>query len=89
MHVYIWCVVCVLRPIDSEVIQRRHPHFLSLAKDVKDGFYTVPIRNQTPGRCVTVHYTTAVPLQLHTHILRLTSTCCYNPFILSIIDVYQ
>ena len=29
--------VCVLRPIDSEVIKRRHPHLLSLAKDVKLG----------------------------------------------------
>ena len=28
-------VGCVLRPIDSEVIYRRHPHLLSFAKDVK------------------------------------------------------
>ena len=35
-------VGCVLRPVDSEVISRRHPHSLSLAKDMKLGFYTVP-----------------------------------------------
>ena len=58
-------VGCVLRPIDSEVIQRRHPHLLSLAKDVKLGFYTVPSGNQTPGRHVAVHYTTAAPCQPH------------------------
>ena len=32
---------------------------------VKLGFYTVPNGNRTPGRCVTVHYTTAAPRQLH------------------------
>ena len=35
-------------------------HLLSLAKDVKLGFYTVPIGNWTPGRRMAVHYTTAV-----------------------------
>ena len=40
-----WLVGCVLRPIDSEVILRRHPHLLSLANDVKLGFYIVPIGN--------------------------------------------
>ena len=32
-----WLVGCVLRPIDSEVIQRGNPHLLSLAKDMKLG----------------------------------------------------
>ena len=50
------CLVgCVLRPIDNEVIKRQHPHLLSLAKDVKLGFYTV----RTPGRRVAVHSATA------------------------------
>ena len=40
------------------------PHLLSLAKDVKLGFYTVPTGNRTPGRRVAVHYTTAAPRQL-------------------------
>ena len=31
----------VLRPINSEVIQRPHPHLLSIAKDVKLSFYTL------------------------------------------------
>ena len=34
---------------------------LSLAKDLKLGFYTVPTGNRTPGRRVAVHYTTAAP----------------------------
>ena len=59
-----WLVGCVLHPIESEVIQRPHPHLLSLAKDVKLGKYTVPTGNRTPGRCVAVHYTTAAPCQL-------------------------
>ena len=63
---YSWLVGCVLRPINSEIISRRHPHLLSLAKDVKLGFYTVPTGNRTPGRRVAVHYTTAAPRQLHT-----------------------
>ena len=58
-------VGCVLRLIDSEVIYRQHPHLLSLARDVKLGFYTVPTGNRTPGRHVAVHYTTAAP-----HLLR-------------------
>ena len=57
-------VGCVLRPIDSEVIKRRHPHLLSLAKDEKLGKYTVPTGNRTPGRRVAVHYYTAAPRQL-------------------------
>ena len=57
-------VDCVLHPIDSELIKRRHPHLLSLAKDMKLGFYTVPTRNRTPGCRVAVHYTTAAPRQL-------------------------
>ena len=32
-----WLVGCVLCPFDSKVIWRRHPHLLSLAKDVKLG----------------------------------------------------
>ena len=59
--VYSWLVGCVLRPIDSEVIKRRHPHLLSLAKDVMLDFYTVPIAIRTPGHRVAVHYTTAAP----------------------------
>ena len=56
-----WLVMVVfLRHIDSDVIQRQHPHLLSLAKDVKLGFYIVPTGNRTPGRRVAVHYTTAV-----------------------------
>ena len=43
-------VGCVLHSIDSEVIQRRHPHLLSLAKDVKRGKYTVPTGTRTSGR---------------------------------------
>ena len=58
-------VGCVLRPIDSEVIYRRQPHLLSIAMDVKLGFYTVPTGNRTPGRRVAVHYNTAAPRQLH------------------------
>ena len=49
--------------------QRGHletaPHLLSLAKDVKLGFYTVATGNRTLGRCMAVHYTTAAPRQLH------------------------
>ena len=39
-------VGCVLLPIDSEVIERRHryPHLLSLAKDVKLGKYGIEPR---------------------------------------------
>ena len=59
-----WLVGCVLRPIDSEVIKRRHSHLLSLVKDTKLGKYTVPTRNQTPGGRVAFHYTTAAPRQL-------------------------
>ena len=43
------------------------PHLLSLTKEVKLGFYTVPTRNRTPGRRVTVNYTTSAPRQLHYH----------------------
>ena len=60
-HVNGCLVGCVLRPIDSEVIQRQQPHLLSLAKDVNLNFYTVPIGNRTLGHCFAVHYTTAVP----------------------------
>ena len=62
--------VCVKRPIDSEVIQRRHPHLLSLAKDVKLGKYTVPTGNRTRGRRVAVHYVTAAPRTLHGNICK-------------------
>ena len=31
----------------------------------EDRFYTVPIGNQTAGRCMAVHKTTAAPRQLH------------------------
>ena len=62
--VIFFLVGCVLRPINSEVILRRHPHSLSLVKDVKLGKYTVPTENLTPGRRVAVHYTTAAPRKL-------------------------
>ena len=58
-------VGCVSRPIDNEVIYRRHPHLLSIAKDVKLGFNTVPTGNRTQGRRMAVHYTTAALCQLH------------------------
>ena len=57
-------VGCVLSPIDSEVIYRRHPHLLSLADVMKLGKYTVPMGNRTPGHNVTAQYTTAVPRKL-------------------------
>ena len=57
-------VGCVLRPIDSEVIYRWHPHLLSLAKDVKLGFTPVPTENRNPERPLAVHYTTAAPRHL-------------------------
>ena len=60
-----WLVVCVLRPIDSEVIWRRHP----LAKDVKLGKYTVPTGNRTQGRRVAVHYVTAAPRKIYYYII--------------------
>ena len=60
-----WLVGCVLRPIDSVVIWRRHPHLLSLAKDMKLGFYTFRTGNRTLGRRMAVHYTTTAPRQLH------------------------
>ena len=41
------------------------PHLLSLVKDVKLGFYTVPTCNRTPDRRVAVHHTTAAPRQFH------------------------
>ena len=63
MFVFVCLFVCVLRPINSEVIYRRHPHLLSLPKDVKLDFYIVFIGYRTPGR-VAVHYTTAAPRQL-------------------------
>ena len=48
--------------------QRGHletaPPLLSLAKDVELGKYTVPTGNQTQGRRVAVHYTTAAPRKL-------------------------
>ena len=55
--------VCVPRPIDSEVIKRRLPHLLSLAKDVKLGKYTVPTGNRTRGRRAT-----AAPPKLHSYL---------------------
>ena len=52
--------------------QRGHvemrPHLLSLAKDVKLGFYSIPTGNRTTGRCAWLrgsHHTTAAPHQLH------------------------
>ena len=58
-----------LSSIDTEVIERRHPLVLSLAKDVKLGFYTVPIGNRTTGRRVTVHYGYGTPIPC---VLRIT-----------------
>ena len=42
-----WLVGCVFRPIDSEVISRRHPNLLSLVKDVELSFHTLPTGNRT------------------------------------------
>ena len=56
------------------VPERRRPHLLSLAKDVKLGFYTVATGNRTPGRCMAVHHTTAAPRQLHPYINTLRET---------------
>ena len=56
-------VVCVLCPIDSEVIWRWRFHLLSFAKEVKLCFYTIPTGNRTPGRQLAVHYITAAPRQ--------------------------
>ena len=42
-----WLVGCILRPIDSEVIHRRHPHLLSLAKDVNGQMYNIKTGNGT------------------------------------------
>ena len=55
-HLMLQCFGCVLRPINSEVIERLHPHLLSLANDVKPGKYTIPTGNLTPGCCMAVHY---------------------------------
>ena len=44
---------------------RRHPHLLSLAKDVKLDKYTVPTGNWTPGRRMAVHYVAAALRKLH------------------------
>ena len=63
-------VGCVLRPIDSEVIKRRHPHLLSLPNDVKLGKYTVPTENRNPGHRVAVHYATAAPYKLHQKLIQ-------------------
>ena len=38
-------------------------HLLSLAKDMKLGFYIFPTGNRTPGHHLAVHYTTAAPRQ--------------------------
>ena len=65
------------RHIDSEVIKRRHPHILSLAKDVKLGFYTVPPRNRIPGCHVAVYYTTDAPRQLPDYTYMLWNTMKY------------
>ena len=51
----------VNRHLNSEVIYRRHPHLLSVAKDAKLGKYTVPTGNRTPDRRMAVHYATAAP----------------------------
>ena len=48
-------VCCVLRLIDSEVIKRRHPHLLSLAKDVKLVFYTVSTGTQARRMAVNMY----------------------------------
>ena len=59
--------VWVLRPFNIEVIKRWHPHFLSLAKDVELGKYTVPTGNRTPDRHMAVHYATAAPRHAAPH----------------------
>ena len=42
----------------TQSLIRRHPHLLSLAKDVKLCFYTVPNRYRTLGHRLAVHYST-------------------------------
>ena len=37
------------------------PHLLSLAKEVKLRFYTIPTRNRTLGRRMAVHCSTPAP----------------------------
>ena len=59
-----WLVICVYVPSTARSFRDGNPHSLSLAKDVKLCIYTVPTRNQTPGRCVAVQYITAAPRQL-------------------------
>ena len=65
-----WMVGCVYVPSTAMSFRDGTPNLLSLAKDVKLGFYTVPIRNRTPGRRVAVHYTTTAPRKLHTKLAR-------------------
>ena len=47
---------------------KRHPHLLSLAKDVKFDKYTVPTGNWTPSSRMAVHYVTAVLRKLHSNL---------------------
>ena len=56
----------------------RHPHLLSLAKDVKLGKYTVPTVNRTRGRRVAVHYATTASRKLHYVSSKLCRKYCTN-----------
>ena len=49
------------------------PHLLSLVKDVKLGFYTVPTGKRTPGCPVAVHYTPAPHIKRKTLVAILDS----------------
>ena len=64
---------------------RQRGHLLSLAKDVKLGFYTVPTGNRTPSRCVAVHYTAAAQRHL-TNLQRSMTTMIDIYFSLIVID---
>ena len=48
---------------------------------MKLGFYTVPTRNQTLGRCMAVYYKTAVPRQHHLVVWIMTQEGSLNIFI--------
>ena len=64
-HLVIFLVVWLFYvPSTGRSFRDGTPHLLSLVKDVKLGFYTVPTGNRTPGRRMAVHYTTTAPHQL-------------------------
>ena len=68
-----WLVVFDVQSTADRSFRDGTPHLLSLAKDVKLSFYNVPTGNQTPGRHMAIHYTTAASRQLPLH-LRINET---------------